>query len=52
MAKASSLKSRIIVIALGIALGYLAKSLIPVTEDSRPSTPPSELSAARIDWGC
>jgi len=45
MSKQSSLKSRIIVIALGIALGFLAKAVFKGPADSQPTPPSSEITA-------
>ena len=52
MSKQSSLKSRIIVIVLGIALGYLAKAIFNGPTDSQPARPRSILTATPIDWRC
>jgi len=52
MSKPSSLKSRIIVIALGIAIGYLAKAIFTRPADRQISPPISMTTATPIDWNC
>tara|TARA_B100000700_G_scaffold214365_1_gene235720 strand:- start:3483 stop:3635 length:153 start_codon:yes stop_codon:yes gene_type:complete len=50
MKKATSLKSRVLVILIGIAIGYLAKAIVAITTpDEAPKEAAQELL---IDWNC
>lgn len=49
MTKTSSLRSRMIVIALGIALGYLAKFVFPISETVPAAPTTSEGTAGLIN---